>query len=63
MKKIHEGLGILLKYGNGDIAAEHDEIWAGHRNATPDKMEKADVKRLKALGWAYEDDMGWRHFT
>jgi hypothetical protein len=65
MKRIYDGLAILMKYtkGDGDFSAEHDEVWAGSDDAIPANMDPHDLQRMKALGWTYEEDMGWHHFT
>jgi len=63
MKKIHAGLTILLKYGDGHICAEHDEIFAGSDKATPETMSKEDLDALEELGWSWHDTDSWHHFV
>jgi hypothetical protein len=63
MRKIFEGLKILLKYDpDGDADAQHDELFAS--DVPPDKMEPDDVKQLTDLGWRWDTRLtSWRKFT
>lgn len=59
-KRIHEGLGILLKYSTGQTAAEHDVFH--YIGVKPPAVSKEDLDRLDVLGWVFEDD-SWLTFT
>lgn len=48
-QKIIEGLLILSKYEDNDIAAEHDIIYAGPNDTS--KISPEDVAKLEELGW------------
>lgn len=63
---LHEGLGVLLKYGdpvnNGCVSAEHDQMWFG--GPEPDTMEAPDPIRLEALGFFWDEEYEcWSMFT
>ena len=57
-----EGLIILDKYEENELAAEHDILFAG-----PDDTEKITAKdreQLEALGWfIHSDTDSWAHFV
>lgn len=53
MKKVYEGLAILLKYDpDGDIAAHHDQILTG--GPSPSEASKEDLDALEKLGWRFD---------
>jgi hypothetical protein len=60
-----EGLQILAKYcdpDSHDIAARHDEIYAGPDD--PSVVTEDDAALLRVLGWNYYDDgRGWMRFV
>lgn len=64
-RKLHEGLGILLKYEDKPssyVCAEHDEVFLPGPH--PDKISEADRKRLEELGIAWHEDVdSWHSFT
>lgn len=64
MKNILAGLMIISRYEpNGNFAADHDEIWAGHKIAQID-YDREDVMGLQELGWNWDEAVGgWHHFT
>ncbi len=64
MKKVAEGLQILLKYDpDGGCCAEHDEFYAGN-DCPPEKMTPEDVARLDELGWLWDADLpSWMKFV
>lgn len=68
MREIHDGLAILMKYGDADdccgVDADHDVIFAGGDigEMPPEKMSDEDLTKLEELGWAYRD-VGWQTFT
>lgn len=66
MKRILEGLQILIKYcsnGNGDLSAEHDVIYTSPRNASEVEMNEDDKKKLDELGWFIDEENDcWCHF-
>jgi len=56
MRKLKEGLEILLKYcddGNMDYSAQHDRIFFSPN--TPQCMSKVDLNRLDELGFHFSD--------
>jgi hypothetical protein len=64
MKKVHEGLSILLRYQpeGGEFHAEHDEIFAA--GPAPQEMASGDARRLRELGWDYSVKFeSWKKFT
>lgn len=64
MKRFKEGLDIISKYiEDGDIAAEHDQIWAGPDDASEMNISEEDLKRLDELGWFIDEEFDcWTHF-
>ncbi|MBU3935806.1 hypothetical protein KJ909_03975 [Patescibacteria group bacterium] len=58
MRKVHEGLGILLKYikegATAGFCAEHDQIYA-HCPESGEGMSEEDRTRLDALGWHWNE--------
>ena len=63
MSELIESLAILVKYGDSEVNAEHDQIWAG-----PDDVKKVlskeDWARLEHLRWFEdEDDGSYSHFV
>ena len=64
MKTVVEGLQILLKYfPDGDIAAEHDVIYAGGDNDDV-SISDEDMKRLEELRWHYDESLpSWFHYV
>lgn len=64
LEKVSEGLQILARYGKGDVQAEHDEIFAGGKESTPERMRSEDLERLGELGWTWDSDLqSWKRFT
>ncbi len=64
MTKLKEGLEILLKYGDGNIAAEHDEIFAGSDGKSIIDVSEEDRQSLDKSGWMWDERYDcWRHFT
>lgn len=63
MKKIYEGLQILLKYEpEGGMSAEHDEVFAD--GPSPANMSAEDVEKLEELGWRFQPEFdSWRAFV
>ena len=61
MKKIYEGLGILLKYApNGSCDAQHDELFA----EGPRGVSEEDAVKLAELGWRWDQQIdSWAKFT
>lgn len=62
---IIEGFQILAQYSKEklearDIAAEHDEIFAGPND--PYVVSEVDQRRLLDLGWRISDS-GWSHLV
>lgn len=64
MKRLYEGLGILMKYTpNGDTCADHDIIWAAP-DVKEDTLSEEDTKRMHALGWQWDSPAGsWAFLT
>lgn len=58
LERIADGIQIILKYGKGEICAEHDQLWIGHSI----RVSKEDAKALEDLGW-FEDSDSWSHFV
>lgn len=53
---VSEGLQTLLEYGGiEDIAAEHDEIYAGTDNASIEAMIETDRQKMIDLGWDWDE--------
>ncbi len=64
MSQIKDGIEILLKYGDGSTAAEHDEIYAGPDGKMVADISDEDCKALEILGWFWDERYDcWRHFT
>lgn len=63
MKRIYDGLTILLKYDpEGDCAAEHDVLYAG--GGDPKEMSPEDLAKLDELGWHWDEDLdSWAHYV
>lgn len=60
--QVIEGLVIIGKYEKGDVAADHDVIWAGSGPET--KVLKEDRDKLRDLGWFYDKKFeGWKKFV
>ncbi len=67
MRKILEGLKIIEKYleegEEGDMAAEHDIIYAGGIEVI-DKMSPEDKAKMDDLGWSIDETVdSYFHFT
>ena len=62
MQELITGLQILERYGDWNVSAEHDIIYAG---ADADKVSKEDAKALKAMtGWHVDSEFNcWAYFT
>lgn len=63
-EKIHEILGILLKYAKEQhphMTAEHDEIWLP--GPDPEEMTEADRKRVEELGADWGGGTLWHCFV
>ncbi len=60
--KIAEGLLIFAGYGNTDVCAEHDIIYAGPISDVNVSIE--DQMKLEDLGWYIdEENNSWAHFV
>lgn len=60
--EILEGLKILRKYGELEIAAQHDVLYAG--TTEPLGMSKQDVDAIESCGWHFDDEFdSWSIFT
>ncbi len=62
---IVQGLNIMAKYCEDvEIAADHDEIWAGpHDSDAIEHMSEEDLRELARLGWSIDDGDSFHHFT
>ena len=61
-QKIIEGLQILSKYEDNEIAAEHDTLYAGPLDA--ESVSEEDKAKLEELGWFIEGDTGsWTRYV
>lgn len=60
IQKVMEGLQILAKYdAGGEMAAEHDIIYAGNA-----EVSEEDAKKLEELGWHKDGEYDcWARFT
>lgn len=60
-KEIIEAFQIFDKYPNdGELSAEHDELFAGPGL----KVSEEDEKRLNELGWDYDEGTeSWQKFA
>lgn len=62
--KIIEGLQIFAKYDEALVEAQHDTLYAGPVGASAGEILGADEKRLKELGWFFDDSVdSWATFT
>ncbi len=66
MRRIYEGLGILLSYATDETyatcSAEHDELHAW--GPEPGALSVEHQARLEELGWRWNDGYDcWSHFT
>jgi hypothetical protein len=63
MKELRDGLNVLLKYGDGAVCADHDVIYAGPNDITPEDLGDFDGNRLDDLGWTWDTKHEcWRHY-
>ncbi len=61
MNKILAGLQILATYSpDFEMAAEHDQIWAGHTDQI--KMSSEDLEQMRKMGWFIDMD-SWSHYV
>jgi hypothetical protein len=61
IEKLQLGLSVLAKYPGGDVAAEHDIIYAG---PSGDEVAEDDADHLRTLGWHRDSESGgWAFFT
>ena len=65
MRDIHTGLEVLLRYGDGEFTAEHDQVWAMPTDAREKRLiNYYDRLSLEAAGWFYEEEFEcWSRFT
>ena len=66
IRRVIEGLSILERYDpKGCVTAEHDQVWAGHPRGyeRPLPVSAEDAAALEALGWDYDDGVGWSTFV
>ncbi len=65
-ENIIKGLELFAKTEGEDkhhIAAEHDELWAGH-DCKPENMTSGEQAILKHHGWSYDEEVGaWHRFV
>lgn len=62
LSKLKESVEIFIKYGDDNIAAEHDEIFICA--ISPEDMLLEDADRLDELGWNWDDSLpSWRRFV
>jgi len=63
MREVMEGLAILLKYGEGEIQADHEVIYAGNEVGA-DFVSAYDREKLDKLGWFWDDAYDcWSRFV
>jgi hypothetical protein len=61
--KVAEGLLILSGYGEAEVCAEHEIIYAGPFNDAANISAK-DQMKLEELGWHIDEDSeSWAHFV
>ncbi len=64
MSDIVQGLTILLRYGDGQVAAEHDQFFAGPNKMGKDDISEEDRKILETLRWYWDEDFDcWRRYV
>lgn len=51
LKRLLAGLEIFNKYGDSDVSAQHDIIYAGRETTNQE-----DSAKLKELGWHKEEE-------
>ncbi len=63
MKRFMAGFQILFKHNpDGDIAAEHDEVFSG--GPPPDHLSAEELKILEGSGWSWDSDLdSWHKFV
>jgi hypothetical protein len=63
IRELADGLAILRKYDpDGDVAAEHDIVYAGH--AEDFTLTADDASRMEELGWFVDDEYdSWARFV
>lgn len=62
--KIIEGLQIFAKHKEALVEAQHDAIYAGPVGSGVGEISSDDEKRLKELGWFFDDSVdSWATFT
>lgn len=63
MKKVFEGLRILIKYDpNGSFSTERDKILCGGPN--PDSLPEDEARQLDELGWYWSREYEcWSKFV
>jgi hypothetical protein len=57
VQQVRDGLSIVAKYDDADIAAEHDTIYVWS-----DSLTDEDKKELKNCGFLRNDDESWLRF-
>lgn len=64
MRRVFEGLQILLKYNSeGYFCAQHDQIFTeGAGRVLPENISEEDKKVLKDNGWFWEHG-SWTKFV
>ena len=67
MEEVIEGLLILREYmieSRWDMAAEHDQIWAGPDTASEMEINEIDLDKLEELGWFIDEEFdSWTKFV
>lgn len=61
-EQLIQGLTLLAKYADNEVAAEHDIIYAGPAYA--DTVSAEDQKTLEGLGWHIDEGLNaWARFV
>ena len=61
-KDVVAGLTILMKHGEVDVDAQHDELFAGPN--IKEDLPAEDKAKLEELGWHYSTEFDcWSCFT
>lgn len=55
-------VNVIQEYvPDGNVSAEHDEIWLP--GPSPEEMKESDVKILEDLGFSWESEFDtWHHY-
>ena len=54
MRQLREALGVMLRYGDGEVSVGRGLILAGPDGLSPDDMSPPDLAELGRMGWHWD---------